>query len=145
MSQDSTETGFKERDEKVQRFLSGSAVEITGAYRKSSQSSYSLNIRVQEKGKIVFEEEYDYYPRDDDDGRTYVYGLTVPGDHFDAVLKLLQNKCHHADGLDAQQPLVYLLQLLTQLVREGQLVDAKEAGIFQKNLQQLGDWLAEAE
>ncbi len=56
--------------------------ELVSGYRQSPHASYSFNAFLIDES-ICFEEEYDYFPKGDDEGREYVYGLTIPLSHFD--------------------------------------------------------------
>jgi hypothetical protein len=41
----------------------------------------------------LLEEEYDYFPKGDDESREYVYHLNIPLSHLDAFLSLLLKHC----------------------------------------------------
>ena len=113
--------------------------ELVGGYRKSTHSSYSFNAFIIDEN-ICFEEEYDYYPRDDDEGMLYVYGLSIPLSHLDAVLSLLLKRCGSEQFIPQSNKSGLLSQCLKQLVAQGEFKDFGTAAI-KENLMIIHRWL----
>ena len=121
--------------------MKGSLGELVGGYRKRSHSSYSFSAFIIDES-ICFEEEYDYYPRDDDEGMLYVYGLSIPLSHLDAFLSLLLKRCGSEPFIPQINKSGLLSQCLKQLVSQGEFKDFSTVAI-KENLMTVHRWLEE--
>ncbi|GHO55609.1 hypothetical protein [Ktedonobacter robiniae] len=110
-------------------------------FQKSTDCNYSLSLRVDEDHSLAFSEEYNYLPREDDDGMVYVYALVIPSEQQEAFLKLLVQKCGHAEVPQESARPELILNLLSELVKQKQLT-IPESG--QRNVNLISTWLKAA-
>jgi len=110
-------------------------------FQKSTECSYSLSLRVEEDHSLAFSEEYNYLPRKNDEGMVYVYALVIPGEQQEAFLKLLLQKCGHAEVPQDNARPELILKLLSELVKQKQLT-IPEPG--RRNVHLISTWLTAA-
>lgn len=110
-------------------------------FQKSTECTYSLSLRVDEDHSLAFSEEYKYRPRENDDGMVYVYALVIPGEQREAFLKLLFQKCGHAEVPQANARPELILNLLREPVKQKHLT-IPEPGRHNVNL--ISTWLKAA-
>lgn len=120
---------------------SGGGIVFLRGYQGAEDNRYSLSLRVDRDQSIAFSEEYNYLPREDDDGMVYVYALVVSGDQQEPFLKLLREKCGREDMNENASRPELILKLLTELVEQGQLM-VPQTG--ERNVHLISSWLTEA-
>jgi hypothetical protein len=137
--------------------------QVTGGYSQRLDRYYTLFAGVDNEGGINIVESYDYAARGEDDGREFMYHLTIPADGATAFLGRLAREAQRAwsqahtslrrnlaalfahvwpygrrhDHSRQQRALVVLLK---QLVQQGVLASAASAEAKQ-NLETLIAWL----
>lgn len=148
MSQDSQKDVQKQLQEIVANIpgarlmMSGGGRIFLSGYQKNTDCRYSLSLRVDtDQSLVAFSEEFNYLPREDDDGMVYVYALTIPGEQQEGLLKLLLEKCQLAQIPEASSLPELLLKLLTLLGEQGHLT-LPQTG--KRNLYMLAEWLQAA-
>src|SRR5215470_8904762 len=90
-------------------------------FQKGVDCHYSLSLRIDEDHSLAFSEEYNYLPREDDDGMVYVYALVIPSEQQEAFLNLLFQKCGHTEVPQENARPELILNLLSELVKQKQL------------------------
>jgi hypothetical protein len=114
---------------------------LVSGYREGPDVFYSFSAHLDTYlDTICFREDYDYYPRGDDEGREFHYSLSIPLSHLDAFLSLLSKRCGSKQPIPQTNKEALLSNLLKQLVAQGTFKDFKTAGIS-GNLTMIHEWL----
>src|SRR5688572_29630489 len=102
--------------------------EIVGGVREKAGMSYSLSVAIVD-GALHFTEEHEYYARGGDEGRTFLYGLSIPIEHFERVVAVMIDRCARQVDEVRKDRKSLLVWLLIDLASRRVLAPASTAGI----------------